>query len=373
MPEPDRLPAADLPPGTVRRSGDWAVGNRGTADDDRYFAVSRRCRHQLADLSEGASTPTAAWSARGTRAATTSGPARWSRARAASSATTGRRRATPSWSRCWAGSRLRSPGGPPRRRRRPGVTEARSAGNWSEPPATTCARSAGRRPARGRRSRSPRRRSAGRDAHGGRDLLGRLRLQDAVADLLGPVAADQPPRRELAQHRHLVVAPGLLPPRAAGVEPAAARRVRRRRQVTGQQDPLAPLLDDRVGHRDGAHQRARVGVQRLLVQVVGRRLLDQRPEVHDADDVADVPDDGEVVGDDQVGEPEPLLQLLEQVEHLRLHADVERGDRLVGDEQVRLERDGAGDADALPLAAGELVRVAAPRAPPAGRRRRAGR
>ena len=49
MPEPDRVPAADLPPGAVRRVGDWAVGNRG----DRYFAVSRRCRHQLADLSEG--------------------------------------------------------------------------------------------------------------------------------------------------------------------------------------------------------------------------------------------------------------------------------------------------------------------------------
>ena len=47
--EPDRIPAADLPPGAVRRVGDWAVGNRGGA----YFAVSRRCRHQLADLSEG--------------------------------------------------------------------------------------------------------------------------------------------------------------------------------------------------------------------------------------------------------------------------------------------------------------------------------
>jgi nitrite reductase/ring-hydroxylating ferredoxin subunit len=43
------VPASDLPPGTVRRAGDWAVGNR----DGRYFAVSRRCRHQLADLSEG--------------------------------------------------------------------------------------------------------------------------------------------------------------------------------------------------------------------------------------------------------------------------------------------------------------------------------
>ena len=47
--EPDRIPAADLPSGAVRRVGDWAVGNRGGA----YFAVSRRCRHQLADLAEG--------------------------------------------------------------------------------------------------------------------------------------------------------------------------------------------------------------------------------------------------------------------------------------------------------------------------------
>jgi nitrite reductase/ring-hydroxylating ferredoxin subunit len=50
VPDDDRIPASDLPPGTVTRAGGWAVGNRG---DDRYFAVSRRCRHQLADLAEG--------------------------------------------------------------------------------------------------------------------------------------------------------------------------------------------------------------------------------------------------------------------------------------------------------------------------------
>lgn len=43
-------PRADpLPPGTVRRIGRWAVGNSRGSD----FAVSRRCRHQLADLSHG--------------------------------------------------------------------------------------------------------------------------------------------------------------------------------------------------------------------------------------------------------------------------------------------------------------------------------
>lgn len=39
----------DLPAGGVRREGSWAVGrSRGEP-----FAVSRRCRHQLADLSDG--------------------------------------------------------------------------------------------------------------------------------------------------------------------------------------------------------------------------------------------------------------------------------------------------------------------------------
>ncbi len=48
MTEPD--PTTDpLPPGSVRRHGKWAVGNSNGQD----FAVSRRCRHQLADLSEG--------------------------------------------------------------------------------------------------------------------------------------------------------------------------------------------------------------------------------------------------------------------------------------------------------------------------------
>ena len=49
MPRQPRVPAADLPRGAVRRAGEWAVVNR----DGRYSAVSRRCRHQLADLSAG--------------------------------------------------------------------------------------------------------------------------------------------------------------------------------------------------------------------------------------------------------------------------------------------------------------------------------
>ena len=43
------VPSDQLAPGQVRRAGPWAVGNR----DGELFAVSRRCRHQLGDLSEG--------------------------------------------------------------------------------------------------------------------------------------------------------------------------------------------------------------------------------------------------------------------------------------------------------------------------------
>src|SRR3712207_8070985 len=62
---------------------------------------------------------------------------------------------------------------------------------------------------------------------------------------------------------------------------------------------------------------------------------------------ADVPHDGQVVRDDDVGEAEPLLQLLEQVHDLRLDRDVEGADGLVGDDQLGVQRDGAGDPDAL--------------------------
>ena len=51
-------------------------------------------------------------------------------------------------------------------------------------------------------------------------------------------------------------------------------------------------------------------------------------------------------------------EVLQEVEHLGAHRDVERGHRLVGHYQARVERQGAGDADALALATGEGMRVA---------------
>ena len=63
-------------------------------------------------------------------------------------------------------------------------------------------------------------------------------------------------------------------------------------------------------------------------------------EVHHRDPVADVLDHGQVVGDEDQREPVARLHVLEQVEDLRLHRDVEGRHRLVADHQLGLEHQG---------------------------------
>ena len=121
----------------------------------------------------------------------------------------------------------------------------------------------------------------------------------------------------------------------------------------------APLRA-RVGHRHRRQQRLGVRVRRA-----GRRCssagadLDDLAEVHHRHPVGDVAHHRQVVGDEHVGQAELVLQILEQVDDAGLDRHVERRHRLVEHEQLGLERERPGDADALALTAGELVRVAA--------------
>src|SRR3984885_6633559 len=69
-------------------------------------------------------------------------------------------------------------------------------------------------------------------------------------------------------------------------------------------------------------------------------------------------DHTEIMADEQVGEVEFAAEIHEQVEDLRLNRDIQRGDRLVAHQKLGLYRERAGDADALALAAGKLVRIA---------------
>ena len=84
-----------------------------------------------------------------------------------------------------------------------------------------------------------------------------------------------------------------------------------------------------------------------------------RPRYITATRVGEVAHHAEVVRDEQVGEPELVLQVGEQIQDLRLDRHVERRGGLVADQQRGLDGERAGDADALALAAGELVRDSA--------------
>ena len=111
--------------------------------------------------------------------------------------------------------------------------------------------------------------------------------------------------------------------------------------------------------RRGGEERAGVGVAHLAEDLRSRAGLDHPAAVHDGEAVGKVGDHREVVGDEHERHAVLVDQPAEELEDLRLGGDVERGGGLVGDQELRAERDRHGDADALALAAGELVRVAA--------------
>src|SRR5215217_1968143 len=77
------------------------------------------------------------------------------------------------------------------------------------------------------------------------------------------------------------------------------------------------------------------------------------------DAVTEIASESEVVGDEEHRDPGILLEVLEQVHDLRLHADVEGRSGLVENQHVGIERECGGDTDALALPAAELVWVAA--------------
>ncbi len=101
----------------------------------------------------------------------------------------------------------------------------------------------------------------------------------------------------------------------------------------------------------------RVRVRRLREDVPRGAFLDDLARVHDGDAVAGLGDDPEVVGDQEQRGAEVLAQVGEDAQDLRLDDDVQRGRRLVRDEELRAQDEGKRDHDPLPHAARELVRV----------------
>ena len=99
-------------------------------------------------------------------------------------------------------------------------------------------------------------------------------------------------------------------------------------------------------------------MQRVVEQFLLRRNFDDVAQIHHSNTVADVFDNAQVVRNEDVRQLIFPLQFAHQIQNLRLNRHVQRADRLVADNQLRVERQCARNADALPLSAGKLVRIA---------------
>lgn len=111
--------------------------------------------------------------------------------------------------------------------------------------------------------------------------------------------------------------------------------------------------------RAAAQQRLGVGVLWRLEDLPHRRVFVDAAVVHHHHFVGELADQLQVVADEQHRHAVLLLQAGQELQDLLLDGDVQRGGRLVGDQQLRLAGDGHRDHHPLLLAAGQLVRVAA--------------
>ena len=135
------------------------------------------------------------------------------------------------------------------------------------------------------------------------------------------------------------------------------RQVARIGRLAADREQSLPIAS--VDARHGAQQRPRVGMLRRAEDRLRRALLDDPPRVHHEYPRAQARDQRDIVGDQQDRGAGVLVELAHQRDDLVLDSHVERGGRLVGDQQCRTVGDSHRDHCALAHAAGIFVRIAA--------------
>ncbi len=161
------------------------------------------------------------------------------------------------------------------------------------------------------------------------------------------------PGADLGQSGVLLTA-ALVHLAAAGLKAAADRHLQQVER--GARDPFQHLLRPVQG-REGVTEPFGIGVQRRGQDRLGGGNLHQFTGIHDADAIAELHHQGEVVGDEQNGEVELFFQGINLLQDLPLHHHIERRGWFIHDQELGVERHGDGDHQPLAHAAGELVRV----------------
>src|SRR5205085_7447933 len=105
--------------------------------------------------------------------------------------------------------------------------------------------------------------------------------------------------------------------------------------IAGQDDALAHSV--RTHDRNRGNEGLRVGVPGRVADGVGVAPLNNAAQVHHQDALADVLDHGKVVRDEEVGDVVPVLQVLQEVDDLRLDGQIQGADRFVTTDEPRFD------------------------------------
>ena len=146
--------------------------------------------------------------------------------------------------------------------------------------------------------------------------------------------------------------PGSPPDSGYGHAPGGA--LERARDVSGHR---SQRIVQCIELRQCVQQSAGVGVGGRAQHVAHRAALDDPPQVHHRDPVGGLRNHAEIVGDEQDRHAELGHQRLHEVEDLGLDGHIERGGRLVRNEEPRAGRERHRDHRPLAHSAGELEGV----------------
>src|SRR5215469_7323634 len=112
-----------------------------------------------------------------------------------------------------------------------------------------------------------------------------------------------------------------------------------------------------AGVRTRGEQSASIRMRRLRKDLRRRAGFAQMPMLEDNDFRSVAGDQTKVMRDEQSGDVRVASQLVHQVQDFALAQSVERGRWLVGDEQAGFQEQDGSEHDALPHAAGKLMRI----------------
>lgn len=130
-------------------------------------------------------------------------------------------------------------------------------------------------------------------------------------------------------------------------EPASARRIGDARNLATQMLCVTRAFGEDLGYGNGCDERLRVGVERALEHHARVRELDDLAEYRHRDPMSDLPDDRQIVRNEDIGQVLFILQPQQKIEDLSLYVDVQRGYRLVRDDELCCKRPRSRPAGAV--------------------------